>query len=116
MSNTAVNLIHSSAISCSATLLPLLLISCLFANRFDNIGEAQNNFSGLGRWEGSGAALAGLRGKLASGREGQLHCVTWRGRRYSPPQQSLFFLRYDPCLPGTCMLLDALLLAGGVEK
>lgn len=55
VSNTAMNLIHSSAICCSATLLLLLLISCLFANCFDYIGEAQKNFSGPGQWEVSGA-------------------------------------------------------------
>lgn len=49
------NLIHSSAICCSATLLPLR-ISCLFANCFDRIGEELSNFSGLGCWEGFGAA------------------------------------------------------------
>jgi len=58
VSNTAVNLIHSCSICCSATFLPLVLIdgSCLFANCFDNAGEAQNNFSGAGQREGSGAA------------------------------------------------------------
>ena len=95
------NLIHTSAIYCSATLLPLHLISCLFANCFDNIGEAQNNFSGPGRREGSGAtldwgqAVAGLSRAvgqtLALGHDGQLHrmCPGGEGDVHSPPSNPL---------------------------
>lgn len=42
VSNTAMNLIHSSAICCSAMLLSLPLVSCVFANCFDNTGEAHS--------------------------------------------------------------------------
>lgn len=42
VSDTAVNLIHSSVICCSAVLLSLPLVSSVFANCFDNIGEAQS--------------------------------------------------------------------------
>lgn len=55
VSNTAVNLIHSSAICSSAMLLSLPLVSCVFANFFDNIGEEL--FSGPGESESPGAAL-----------------------------------------------------------
>lgn len=55
VSNTAVNLIHSSAICSSAMLLSLPLVSCVFANFFDNTGEEL--FSGPGESESPGAAL-----------------------------------------------------------
>lgn len=84
------NLIHGSAICCSAVLLPLLPIGCLCANCFDNAGEAQNNFSRLGQQEGSGAdpawcwAITGLSRAtgqtLAPGHEGQLCCVRSGGK------------------------------------
>lgn len=113
--NTAVNLIHSSAICTSAMLLSLPLVGCVCKLLWQYWGSTEP-FSGLGQSEGPGAALdhcqavSGLSRAtgqtLAPGCEVllSLHCVLgWR--RYSPPA--------DPFLPQAWLLLARSLYAAG---
>lgn len=91
------NLMHSSAICCSTTLLPLLVMSCLFANCFASIGKVQNNACGFS--EGSGAApnqgwaVAGLSRALGQtpspGCEGDPTTCVLEGKMFTSPARSL---------------------------